>query len=114
MAEPLALKDHSRESQIFSDRIVVGCVLLALLTLILIARMFYLQIIQHDVYTTLSDRNRIQLQAVAPIRGLIYDRHGELIADNVPSYSLTITKERVEDLEETLAALGYHRRGECG
>ena len=105
MAEPLALKDHSRESQIFSDRIVVGCVLLALLTLILIARMFYLQIIQHDVYTTLSDRNRIQLQPVAPIRGLIYDRHGELIADNVPSYSLTITKERVVDLEETLAAL---------
>ncbi|MEJ6683003.1 MAG: penicillin-binding protein 2 [SAR86 cluster bacterium] len=106
MAEALALKDHSRESRIFFNRIVVGLVLLIVLTLILIARMFYLQILQNDVYTTLSDRNRIQLQPIAPIRGLIYDRHGELIAENVPSYSLTITKERVADLDQTLDALG--------
>jgi penicillin-binding protein 2 len=102
MAEPLALKDHSGESQIFLDRAVIGFVLLLLLTLLLVARMFYLQIVQHDLFTTLSDRNRIQVKSVPPIRGLIFDRHGALIADNIPSYSLTITKERVLDLEQTI------------
>ncbi|MFT4721486.1 MAG: penicillin-binding protein 2 [Candidatus Azotimanducaceae bacterium] len=102
MAEPLALKDHSRESQTFLDRAVIGFVLLLLLTLLLVARMFYLQIVQHDLFTTLSDRNRIQAKSVPPIRGLIFDRHGALIADNIPSYSLTITKERVLDLEQTI------------
>ena len=105
MAEPLALKDHSGESQVFFDRIVLGLVLLVIGILFLAARMFYLQVIQHDLYTTLSDKNRIQVQSVPPIRGLIYDRNGELIADNVPSFSLTITRERVEDLESTLKSI---------
>ena len=105
MAEPLALKDHSRESQIFLDRVVVGYTLLIILTLCLVARMFYLQVVSYDLYTTLSDRNRIQVQSLAPVRGLIYDRHGALIADNMPSYRLTITKERVTDLDQTLTAL---------
>lgn len=105
MAEPLALKDHSGESQIFFDRIVLGLVLLVIGILFLAARMFYLQVMQHDLYTTLSDKNRIQVQSVPPIRGLIYDRKGELIADNVPSFSLTITRERVEDLESTLKSI---------
>ena len=102
MPEPLALKDHTRESQIFFDRITLGLGLLILLTLFLVARMFYLQVMQHNVYATLSDRNRIQVQSLPPIRGLIYDRNGELIADNIPSFSLTITKERVDDLDSTL------------
>lgn len=105
MAEPLALKDHSGESQVFFDRIVLGLVLLVIGILFLAARMFYLQVMQHDLYTTLSDKNRIQVQSVPPIRGLIYDRNGELIADNVPSFSLTITRERVEDLESTLKSI---------
>ena len=105
MAEPLALKDHSGESQVFFDRIVLGLVLLVIGLMFLAARMFYLQIMQHDIYTTLSDKNRIQVQSVPPIRGLIYDRNGELIADNVPSFSLTITRERVEDLESTLKSI---------
>jgi penicillin-binding protein 2 len=105
MTEPLALKDHSSESQIFLDRAVLGFGMLIVLTLLLLARMFYLQIVQHDLYTTLSDRNRIQVQSVPPIRGLIYDRNGELIADNIPSYSLTITKERVTDMDATINQL---------
>lgn len=106
MAEPLALKDHSGESQIFFDRIAVGVAFLLMLTLFLVARLFYLQIIQHDVYQTLSDQNRIQVQSIPPTRGLVYDRNGELIADNVPSYRVTITTELVEDLDETLRQLG--------
>lgn len=105
MAEPLALKDHRNESQIFFDRIAIGVGFLLFLTGLLVARLFYLQILQHDVYQTLSDQNRIQVQSIPPTRGLVYDRDGELIADNIPSYRLTITKERVDNLEETLAQI---------
>jgi len=105
MAEPLALKDHTRESRIFFDRVTLGFGFLILLTLFLVARMFYLQILRHDLFATLSDRNRIQVQSLPPIRGLIFDRNGELIADNIPSFRLSLTKERVGDLDETLARL---------
>ena len=105
MAEPLALKDHRNESQIFFDRIAIGVGFLLFLTVLLVARLFYLQILQHDVYQTLSDQNRIQVQSIPPTRGLVFDRDGELIADNIPSYRLTITKERVEDLDQTIAEL---------
>ena len=105
MAEPLVLKDHSSESQIFFERAAAGFAILIVLTLFLVVRLFYLQIVQHDLYATLSDKNRIQVQPIPPVRGLIYDRHGELIADNVPSRSLVITRERVGDLDETLAKI---------
>lgn len=105
MVEPLALKDHTWESRIFFERIVVGFGILVVLTLFLVARFFYLQIVQHDIYATLSDKNRIQVQPLPPIRGLIYDRNGELLADNSPSFNLTITPERVDDMDETLARL---------
>ncbi|MBV1878881.1 MAG: penicillin-binding protein 2 [Pseudomonadales bacterium] len=103
MVEPLVLKDHGGESQIFFDRIVLGFGLLLVATLFLVARMFYLQIVQHEIYITLADNNRIQLQSLPPIRGLIYDRNGELLADNVPTFSLTITKERVKNMDAIIA-----------
>jgi len=105
MAEPLVLKDNSGESQVFFDRMAVAVAFLLVLTLLLVARMFYLQIVQHELYQTLSDKNRIQVQSIPPIRGLVYDTNGDLIADNVPSYRLTITKELVGDLDQTLVAL---------
>jgi len=105
MVEPLALKDHNWEGRIFFQRIVVGFGFLVLLTLLLVARFFYLQIMQHDVYATLSDKNRIQMQPLPPTRGLIYDRNGELLADNAPSFNLTVTPERVDDMDATLTHL---------
>ena len=102
MPEPLALKDHSGESRVFFERAVIGFGVLIVLTLILVARLFYLQIIEHEAYATLSDKNRIQVEPLPPVRGLIYDRNGELIADNVPTLNLTITRELVSDLEVTL------------
>ncbi|MFT7549206.1 MAG: penicillin-binding protein 2 [Candidatus Azotimanducaceae bacterium] len=105
MPEPLAFKDHGGESRVYFDRVVLSFVLLLLATLLLVARMFYLQIMQHDLYKTLSDKNRIHVASVSPIRGLIFDRHGELLADNIPSFRLAVTKERVEDLDATIAAI---------
>jgi len=69
------------------------------------ARLIYLQIINHAHFTTLSEDNRIRLDPIPPTRGLIYDRNGILLADNLATYRLEITPEQVEDLDATLIAL---------
>ena len=68
-------------------------------------RLYYLQVVEHERYSAMSEDNRVQLQPVPPTRGLIYDRNGVLLADNRPSYSVTILKEEVKDLDEILAQL---------
>ena len=105
MVEQLALKDHTWEAKMFFRRIVLGFSLVIVFTMALVGRFFFLQIIQYDFYATRSDDNRIQVQPLPPIRGLIYDRNGKLLADNVPSFNLTITPERVSDMGETLRYL---------
>lgn len=105
MSETLALKDHSLESRLFMRRALVGFACTLLLSGVLAGRLFYLQVVRHDVYVTLSDKNRIHVQSVPPTRGLIHDRNGTLLADNVPSYVLTLVPERVDDVELALQQL---------
>ncbi|EKF75787.1 penicillin-binding protein 2 [Alcanivorax hongdengensis A-11-3] len=84
---------------------MVGVILVLLLTLVLFSRMIWLQIIEHNRYTTLSDNNRIQTQAVAPPRGLITDRDGVILAENRPDFSLEVVVEQAGDLEGLLGKL---------
>lgn len=100
-----ALKDDRSEKEIFAHRAVLASLFVLSLMLVLAGRMFFLQVTEHDVYATKSDNNRVQLKSVAPIRGLIFDRNGVLLAENLPSHSLTVVVERVEDLEKTLALI---------
>ncbi len=102
----LSIKDHLYESQLFLGRAIVSGVLVILLLLVLAGRLFYLQIVGHDHFITLSKDNRVKLQPLPPTRGLIYDRHGVTLAQNLPAYSLEITPEKVPDLDATLRALG--------
>lgn len=105
MLRQLTLKDHLFEYHLFSNRAIILLVLCGVLSLVLFARLFFLQVVAHDHFTTLSDDNRVKLQAIAPNRGLIYDRNGILLADNLPSYRLEITAEQVDDMPSTLTAL---------
>ncbi|WP_166268579.1 penicillin-binding protein 2 [Marinobacter caseinilyticus] len=98
-------KDTAAERRIFQRRTLVALLLLWVMMGVLIARMYHLQIIQHDTYTTLSDKNRVQVQSVAPPRGLVYDRNDVLLAENRPVFSVTIVPERVGDIDQTLADL---------
>ena len=102
MSEPIVLKDHHDESRVFIDRVVMAFACALLLTLLLAGRMLYLQVVQHDRYATISESNRIQVQSIPPVRGLIVDRHGELLADNAPSFSLNLVTEQISSLDETL------------
>ena len=105
MSEHLHLKDHTSEARIFMHRVWFMFAVVLLLIGVLIARYYSLQITHHENYATQSDRNRIHVQPIPPTRGLIFDRNGVLLADNRPSYTLTLIKERVEDLDATLALL---------
>ncbi|MDX9875156.1 MAG: penicillin-binding protein 2, partial [Spongiibacteraceae bacterium] len=105
MPERLTLKDFSREVRLFGGRLLVAALFVAVGFGILAYRYYDLQVNHYETYRTASDRNRVQLQPIAPRRGLIYDRNGVLLAQNLPTYSLNLVVERVEDLEGTIEAL---------
>lgn len=100
-----SFRDTSAEKSIFRNRTIVLGSIIFLMLCGLAWRMMYLQIDLHEKYRDLSENNRIQLKPIAPNRGLIYDRNGVLLAENVPAYSLTLVPERVRDLEQTIAYL---------
>ncbi len=101
----IALKDPHRESRIYSARTVTAILVVLGMLGIILARYHSLQVTEYDKYVTQSERNRVQLQPLPPKRGLIYDRNGVLLADNRASFTLSVIKERVPDLEETLLEL---------
>jgi penicillin-binding protein 2 len=99
-------KDTAAERRLFQRRTLAVLILVILLMSGLIARMYQLQIVEHEIYTTLSDKNRVQVQSVPPPRGLIYDRNHVLLAENRPVFSVTLVPERVDGMKDTLAQLG--------
>lgn len=78
---------------------------MAVLVLMLLGRLFHLQINRHDHYQTRSQENRVRIEPVAPTRGLIFSRDGRILAENRPSFTLDITPERVRDLDALLGQL---------
>ncbi|WP_269619740.1 penicillin-binding protein 2 [Zhongshania sp. BJYM1] len=99
------LKNTFHERRVYRHRVTVSILILLTMTTIVVARYSQLQISDYDIYKTQSDRNRIQLLPIAPKRGLIFDRNGMLLAENIPSYTLTVVKERVQSLDDTLAII---------
>lgn len=98
-------KDTAAERRLFQRRTLVALIVIMVMIGILVSRLYYLQILNHENFTTLSDKNRVQVQPIAPPRGLIYDRNGVLLAENRPVFSVTVVPERVPDMETTLAQL---------
>ena len=105
MAKQFQLKDSHRESRINSARTIAAILIVIGLLGVVVGRYYSLQITDYEVYRTQSERNRVQLQPLPPKRGLIYDRNGVLLADNRPSYMLSVVREQVPDLDATLAEL---------
>lgn len=100
------IKNHAAERRLFLVRTIVAGVVMSALLGILITRLFFLQSVKHDYYGTRSDENRMRVQVAQPVRGLIYDRNGVVLADNLPAYRLEIVPEQIDDMTATLARLG--------
>lgn len=105
MAKPIRIKDHLNEAGIVQRRIIVAVLFIVLLSVGLLARMYWLQVVQYEHHSTLSESNRVHVQPIPPARGRIYDRNGIVLAENRPSFSLNITRERVPDLDATTELL---------
>ena len=98
----IPLKDYFRETRLFNSRLSLAVVFVALLTLALVARLVYLQIINHRHYVTLSQENRIHPRPIPPVRGRIFDRHGAVLAENRPVFTLEVIPEQVQDMDGLL------------
>ncbi|MEJ2212495.1 MAG: penicillin-binding protein 2 [Gammaproteobacteria bacterium] len=99
------IKDYLVESQLFLGRAVIAGFVVTLCIGLLILQMMKLQITGHDHYVTLSQDNRVKLVPLPPVRGLIYDSNGVILAQNQPTYSLEVTPEQVTDMDSTLTEL---------
>jgi penicillin-binding protein 2 len=102
----IQIKDYLRETRIFNARISVIAAIIGLLVLLLFLRLAYLQLINYRYYATLSQANRINPVPIPPVRGLIYDRNGVLLAQNYPVMTLEIIPDQVDNMDALLAELG--------
>ncbi|MBS1227130.1 MAG: penicillin-binding protein 2 [Proteobacteria bacterium] len=95
---------NTRDSELdrFRFRIAIAATVVVAAFALLIGRFVYLQIVQHDYYTTRAEDNRISLVPIAPNRGVIVDRNGTIMARNYSAFTLEITPSKVDDLDETI------------
>ena len=104
------MKNSAAEAEQFRRRAMLGFIGIALALVGLAYGYFRLQVLQHAEYRVRAEANRIKPRPVVPARGLIYDRAGRLLADNVAAYRLELVPEQVPDVQATLAALSQRVR----
>ncbi len=101
----IEVPDTGRELRRVRLRLAFAWVLVLSCFGVLLARFAYLQVLRYEDFHAQAEDNRIALVPLAPPRGLIFDRNGVLLADNVPAYTLEIVPRRVDDLERTIEDL---------
>ncbi|HEY2678432.1 MAG TPA: penicillin-binding protein 2 [Steroidobacteraceae bacterium] len=102
------IKNYFAESRLFTVRSIVAGIIAAVLLLTVAGRLYYLQVLKYDYYANLSQGNSIRNEPIPPSRGLILDRHGVVLADNMPAFNVELVREQVGDykaLDATLAQL---------
>lgn len=99
------IKDHHAERRLFISRVILAAVVSLLLVGVVITRLVQLQVIDHEIFAAKSQGNRVRIEAVPPIRGLVLDREGRVLAENLPAYQLEMIPEQVEDVDDTLSRL---------
>jgi penicillin-binding protein 2 len=101
----MRIKDQWNEQRIYSSRTFAAILIIGLLSLTLLAKLAYLQIIRHDYYLELSQGNRVRQDPIPASRGLILDRRGRVLVDNEPAFQLELIPEQTPDLNDTLQRL---------
>ncbi len=100
-----SIRDHHYERQLFLKRVVFSSIVAVLLLGVVVARLVQLQVVDYEHFAKRSQGNRIRIEAVPPIRGLVFDRKGRVLAENLPAYQLELVPEQVADVDETLSRL---------
>jgi penicillin-binding protein 2 len=99
------IRSPDQEQAPFRTRVWASVILILSCFGVLVWRLHYLQIVQYEYYHTRAEENRIALLPVAPNRGNIVDRNGEVLARNYAAYTLEIYPGKVGDLDELIDTL---------
>ncbi|MCS6177334.1 penicillin-binding protein 2 [Shewanella baltica] len=102
----ITMHDHAAEASLFKRRALFTFFCVFALLSVLVTNLYHLQVESYKDYETRSNDNRIRVVPIAPSRGLIYDRNGVLLAENLPFYSLDLVPEKISNMSETLDELG--------
>ena len=96
------INERFSEKKNFFNRLIFVYIFFACLFLYLIYKTFSLQVSSFTDYEIASLKNKTREVLIQPRRGIIYDRNGEIIVNNVPSYNLIINPSAINDLNSTL------------
>lgn len=105
MNQAVPFKNHWKEQRLFLSRLIAAGIIILLFTGVLVSRLFQLQIVEHQQFAAMSQGNRLRIEPLAPTRGLIFDRNGIVLAENLPTWELVVIPEEVADLDVALDAL---------
>ncbi len=99
------IKDYHSEQRLFVSRVILSSVVGIILLGIVIGRLVQLQIVDYELFAAKSLGNRVRIEALPPTRGLIFDRRGRILAENLPAYQLELIPEQVPNIADTLKRL---------
>ncbi len=102
----MSLNPSPDETPGLRRRFIISSSIVAGIFFILALRLWYLQILEVDHYRVLSERNRIRYVAIDAPRGTIFDRHGALLVDNRPAFTVSVLRQEIDDREQLFNSLG--------
>ena len=105
MRSQVQIRDRWKEQRLVVSRLVFTAILVIAMSGVLVWRLFQIQISHHEAFAELAQGNRVRIEPLAPTRGLIFDRNGQLLAENLPAWELVAIPEEIVDLEASLDAL---------
>lgn len=100
-----SIKDHHTERRVFFSRVIFATIVAILMLGTVVARLIQLQVFDYELFAARSQGNRVRIEAVPPIRGLVFDREGRVLAENLPAFQLELIPEQVADIDDTLKRL---------
>ena len=96
------MRGETGRANIFTRRAIIVGGAQALLTAGLAGRLYQLQVVESERYQVLADENRINMQLLPPARGRIFDRFGQVLAENRLNYRLVVVPEAALNLDKAL------------
>ncbi len=102
----MSLNPSPEETPGLRRRFIISSLLVVGIFFVLALRLWYLQILGVDHYRNLSERNRIRHVAIRAPRGAIFDRHGILLVDNRPAFTVSALRQGVDDRKQLFSRLG--------
>ena len=99
------IKDNHSEQRLFVSRVILSSVIAVVLIGIVVGRLVQLQVVDYDLFAEQTQGNRVRIEALPPTRGLIFDRRGRILAENLPAYQLELIPAQVPAIQDTLARL---------